>query len=91
MKTMMIEARDADKELLGTQEIKVPENMDDLHELFKDDEIIDLVMRSYVIDVQRKLRTEARGPRKETDQVKAFKKLSVEEQEKLIALLKNAQ
>lgn len=91
MKTTVIEARDADKELLGTQEIKVPENMDDLHELFKDEEIIELTMRSYAIDVQRKLRQEARGPRKETEQVKAFKKLSVAEQEKLIALLKNAQ
>jgi hypothetical protein len=88
MKTETIEARDSDGNLLGTEVIQVPETVAELLTLKKDEEVVDLAMRSIKIDVQRTLRAKARGPVKMTENEKAFKKLSPEMQAKLLEALK---
>ena len=87
MKTVTIEAYDKAGVLLGKRDEDQPETMAELTSQFEDADIVKLAWRSHVIDVQRELRDEVRKPSKESDLVKAFKKMSPEEQAKAMAKL----
>lgn len=56
-KTITAENKDGVK--LGERKIEVAQTMAELHEQFEDKDILALVYRAYVIDVQRELRAEA--------------------------------
>ena len=90
MKEVTIRAEDKDGQLLGTRTVDMPENMEDLHASFEDKDIVELALRSFVIDVQRELRTAARGGKVESDTVKAFKKLTPEQMAKALAAVASA-
>lgn len=91
MKTVTIEAYDKDGNLLGKKDVEQPETLDELMDYVKEEkEILEKFWRSEAIDIQRKLRTEARGPSKESENVKIFKTLSPERQAEILAALANA-
>ena len=80
MKTATIEAYDKAGVLLGKREEPWPETFQELVDQFEQADIVKLAWRSHVIDVQRELRDAVRKPSKESDLVKAFKTMSLEEQ-----------
>ena len=82
-----IEAFDKDGAKLGEQVEDKPGTIEELREQFEDSDIVKLAWRSHVIDVQRELRAKVRAPSKENDNVKAFKKMTPEQQAALIAKL----
>jgi hypothetical protein len=90
MKQVTIEAFDKDGNKLGEQVEDQPETMAELLDQFEEKDIVSMVWRSHAIDVQRELRSKARGPKTETAELKAFKKLTPEQQAALLAQLANS-
>lgn len=80
MKKVTIIANDKNGVELGRREEELAETLDELTGLAEDSDIVKLYNKAYVIDVQRELR----GPKAESDFVKAFKKLSPAEQAKAL-------
>jgi hypothetical protein len=87
MKSVTITAENKDGVKLGSRDVDMPETIEELQDQFEDKDIVKLALRSWVIDVQREIRTEATGGKKESDAVKAFKKLSPEKQAEMLAKL----
>jgi hypothetical protein len=84
MKKVIIIAKDKEGTVLGQREVEKPENWDEFLATFDEEQIMKYTWSNFAIDVQQELRTEARGGSKESPLVKAFKKLSPEDQQALL-------
>ena len=83
MEKVTIIANDKNGVELGRRVVDKPGSFDELRDEFEDADILKLTWKAFVIDVQRELR----GPKAESDLVKAFKKMSPAEQAKALEKL----
>lgn len=88
MTKKLIIAKDKAGVELGRQEEPRPETFAELVENFEEKDILRLAWAAHVIEVQAKLRAEVRTPSKESEQVKAFKKLTPEQQKAILDMSK---
>ena len=91
MERITVRAENKDGVLLGTQLINRATTMDELREEFEDKDILALVYRSHIIDVQRDLRAKAlAGSPSAAAKLAELKAKKAEDDAKVAALITTA-